>query len=310
MILKLNHQTMKKTLLFSLFIMISVSVLGQEKKDSLHNNNKHSWVALGFSYEPKYCYRKTWSNISSIPYREDPGFYVKTETYSSNNEIGKYGYTAAFSLSYFVDKHIATSFGIGYSTMGYKTNKIDVLYVDIMDTGMQKKDKLYNKVSIDEIDEIYQLTTIPFSIEYFITIKKFAIDVGIGFCPTYIQTAKNVRSENNYTYTYDYLSNYYFVNRFGKIIFTTARLGCYYNFNSHIALGIFSNLNYQYNSLPSGYGNSLKLYSLGAEFKLLISLGKNLNQNSNSVNKRNSSTIKKNDAKQKEDYTSPLLRRD
>jgi Outer membrane protein beta-barrel domain len=105
--------------LFSLFILFSSSLIGQEETPKPVNNDfKH--FQIGVNYSPEIAYRKLINLDGSFT-------SLSTIAFKNQSSLIKFGFTTGVSGRYNFTKHFAIETGIHYSNKGYSSQKIFAL---------------------------------------------------------------------------------------------------------------------------------------------------------------------------------------
>lgn len=255
---------MKRTIWLLLLLLIGFSTVAQEKKDSISSKQKRKKFAIGFSYEPKYCYRTNSEKKSYFGYYSDDELY-ESYGYNSNNEIPKKGYTTGITFSFSPIKYIGVNLGIMYSTMGYKTKTIDS--ISIVSAGVNYTgNPPYTIYNYPPIDFNYAYISIPIIIDFVKHFNKLELHIGGGANFNFLKEA--TANKGNIAPNYP-AGKYTSKVKNSHLIYYNLHLGCNYDLNKRFMIGITPNFSYQKESLNS---QSLHLFSIGAEIKFSIKL--------------------------------------
>jgi hypothetical protein len=108
-----------KQQMFSLFILFSSNLIGQEITPKTVNNDFKRFQ-IGVNYSPEIAYRKLINQDGSFT-------SLSTIAFSNHSNLIKYGFTTGVNGRFNFTKHFAVETGIQYSNKGYSSQKIFAL---------------------------------------------------------------------------------------------------------------------------------------------------------------------------------------
>ncbi len=253
-------------------LLLSLSTMAQEKKDTLLKNERK--VLVKFSFSPAYSFNISKSFQTTI-ITSYPDSYVKY-TFDNKKEVGDMGYNFGFMLDVKCDKFLRIETGIIREVMNYKINKNTVFLTESYGDQHAGPPVFVTRNDIS-IKQKYIFFSIPLIFDYNINHKKLFYKVGSGlsfdlltsyysdFTPDFASGSRTRR----YTYHISSFPNYTIIQFYSFIL----NLGICYQSRKNFVAGIEPNIKYYFKSnyKPSGvynynvgFNNQLNMLSIGA----------------------------------------------
>src|SRR5674476_325987 len=136
-----------RQLTFLLIIILPFTILAQNT--SKNKQQKLKQILMGLNLSPDYSYRTLKS--------DGPMFSGSVVSSRNNQEVAKFGYTVGLNIYFNITSRAAFETGIQYSNKGYKTELMDLVWLQ-PDPSLPTKGKFIYNISYLDIPAKINLT--------------------------------------------------------------------------------------------------------------------------------------------------------